>query len=118
MNTRLYSLGEERMIDLDELEKLYAAGEKGFPEPASIAFQTIPHLIAEIREGRKENGVMASIQDKRDAARYRELNAFEAIVMYVLGSGHAKSHLNLKCGEPLDKWLDERIAANRRQNER
>lgn len=50
---------------------------------------------------------------KRDAERYRWLNANHNFMMYVESEDHTKTHVRLRCGEPLDQWIDAAINATK-----
>lgn len=47
--------------------------------------------------------------DRKDAARYRWLNAQDNFLAYIQQPDGTKQY-RLKCGEPLDMWIDARIA--------
>ena len=47
------------------------------------------------------------------AARYAWLNKQHNFVAYIEGVTHDRRHVNLRCGIPLDEWIDNRIAEER-----
>lgn len=52
-------------------------------------------------------------RDAVDAARYRWLNKHHNFVMHVEDNDFKRQHMNLRCGEPLDTWIDARIEEER-----
>lgn len=53
---------------------------------------------------------LAAQEDKKDAKRYRWLNSNHSFLAYVEADAGTKRY-NLRCGEPLNRWIDDAIAA-------
>lgn len=53
------------------------------------------------------------VADALDAARYRWINKKHNFVMHIEDNDFRRQHMNLRCGEPLDTWIDARIAEER-----
>ena len=49
------------------------------------------------------------MDDSRDAARYRWLNKQHNILIYIEDEKQTRTNVRLRCGVPLDKWIDARI---------
>lgn len=50
------------------------------------------------------------MSDEQDAKRYRWLNKQHNFVAYIEGATRTRQHVNLRCGVPLDEWIDARIS--------
>ena len=57
------------------------------------------------------------VQPNRDAARYRWLNKQHNLLIYVEDEKQTRTNLRLRCGPPLDTWIDNRIDAERTDDE-
>lgn len=47
--------------------------------------------------------------DAAAAARYRWLNKQHNFMIYIEGNDQMRTNVRLRCGEPLDTWIDARI---------
>ncbi len=45
----------------------------------------------------------------QDAVRYRWLNNQHNFMIYIENEHALRTNMRLRCGEPLDKWIDARI---------
>ena len=48
-----------------------------------------------------------------DAARYRWLNKQHNMLIYIEDEAQTRANVRLRCGPPLDDWIDRRIEAER-----
>ena len=55
----------------------------------------------------------AEVVAPKDAERYRWLNKQHNMLMYIEGMDEMRNNVRLRCGEPLDKWIDARIEEER-----
>ncbi len=58
-----------------------------------------------------------SVQPYRDALRYRWLNQQHHFLMYIEQVGGERSKMRLRCGEPLDAWVDARIEEEQKRTD-
>ena len=86
----------------DEVSKLLSAarGEAAFHAERSLYWEK----VAKDRCGEAV---------ERDAARYRWLNKQHNFMVYVEDEKQTRTNLRLRCGLPLDEWIDLRIEDDR-----
>lgn len=80
----------------DHIEALQARRAEGEP-----SIETTGYLDPNTAEG-----------TMKDAARYRWLNKQHNFIIHIESMDHLR-HYNLKCGGPLDTWIDARLEAER-----
>ena len=101
-----YALSETRRTALNP-EAAWPFPKKAAPQTATSKPLAGP---AEPASSSAPCVVDAPATDYRDAARYRWINKQHNFVMHVEGNDFKRQHMNLRCGEPLDTWIDARIA--------
>jgi hypothetical protein len=81
--------------------------------PIAPEFLTIHEWTAIFCQVREANELRAELAEaQKDAARYRWLNAQDNFLAYIEQPDGTKRY-RLKCGEPLDRWIDAAIDAAR-----
>ena len=70
------------------------------------------YLAAEIIEALSvpPEGGDTEAGEPQDARRYRWLNRQHNFLMYIEGLDETRTNVRLRCGLPLDEWIDNRIA--------
>ena len=73
------------------------------------------------KERKRANDAWAAAQMERevaeaykaDALRYRWLNKQHNFMVYIEDAEETRTNVRLRCGLPLDEWIDNRIAEER-----
>ena len=66
--------------------------------------------LARIVQATPPEGGDTEAGEPEDARRYRWLNRQHNFLMYIEGPDETRTNVRLRCGLPLDEWIDNRIA--------
>lgn len=72
-------------------------------------------LLVELLELNEAPRPEVAPRDDKDAARYRWLCKQNNFLVYIENDAGEQTKVRLRCGAPLDEWLDNRLAEERHQ---